>query len=115
MLGPKPAHKYLCHVIGLTRYIIYIKMPLQLPGFYWDEARNRYFPIGSTSKPQRSLQTAPSTPNETVLSNSWNPDSNRKPRSHEHAKSLWRCSESFKNVSFNHERSKLRQLAFVLD
>jgi len=26
-------------------------MPANLPGFYWDETRNRYFPISSKPKP----------------------------------------------------------------
>ncbi|KAL0961013.1 hypothetical protein HGRIS_006005 [Hohenbuehelia grisea] len=33
-------------------------MPKDLPGLYWDEARNRYFPISSRPKTQTSHQTS---------------------------------------------------------
>ena len=34
-------------------------MPKELPGFYWDEAKNRYFPI--SSKPKQSLPSPSDT------------------------------------------------------
>ena len=34
-------------------------MPTELPGFYWDEAKNRYFPI--SSRPKQALSPPPHT------------------------------------------------------
>ena len=40
-------------VVRPGRAVGSLNMPTELPGFYWDEAKNRYFPI--SSRPKHSL------------------------------------------------------------
>lgn len=37
-------------------------MPAEFPGFYWDEARNRYFPLSSKPKALTLARPPPSPP-----------------------------------------------------
>lgn len=42
-------------------------MPAELPGFYWDEARNRYFPIAC--RPKEPVPTTLDTSSTAALTN----------------------------------------------
>src|SRR5688572_15264503 len=66
-------------------------LPVRLPGFYWDEERNRYFPI-SSRPPTTAVVTPPST--TTLIHN------------HPH---LWSLSESFRATPNFARRHALRQ------
>lgn len=75
-------------------------MPAELPGLYWDEARNRYFPISSKPKQQNPPSTTAKGSHQSI----------RRRRSH--TLSSWRTNDIVRGTWNYCLRERLSQCVF---